>query len=111
MAYLDYNSTTPVDSRVVEVMVPIFNERFGNPSSVEERETNPPGLVGKYHHYTKTEHHPYDLAVMTCLIVAKHYLGKGIVVCSDGAEDKWGPARRLCENYVGYGGDFVLGEI
>ena len=34
MAYLDYNSTTPVDSRVVEIMVPIFNERFGNPSSV-----------------------------------------------------------------------------
>ena len=34
MAYLDYNSTTPVDSRVVEVMAPIFNERFGNPSSV-----------------------------------------------------------------------------
>ena len=34
MAYLDYNSTTPVDSRIVEIMVPIFDERFGNPSSV-----------------------------------------------------------------------------
>ena len=34
MAYLDYNSAMLVDSRVVEVMVPIFNERFGNPSSV-----------------------------------------------------------------------------
>ena len=34
MAYLDYNSTTPVDSRIVEIMIPIFNERFGNPSSV-----------------------------------------------------------------------------
>ena len=34
MAYLDYNSTMPVDRQVVEVMVPIFNERFGNPSSV-----------------------------------------------------------------------------
>ena len=34
MAYLDYNSTTPVDSRVVEIMIPIFNEQFGNPSSV-----------------------------------------------------------------------------
>ena len=34
MAYLDYNSTTPVDSRVVEIMIPIFDERFGNPSSV-----------------------------------------------------------------------------
>ena len=34
MAYLDYNSTTPVDSRIIEIMVPIFNERFGNPSNV-----------------------------------------------------------------------------
>ena len=34
MAYLVYNSTTPVDSRIIEIMVPIFNERFGNPSSV-----------------------------------------------------------------------------
>ena len=34
MAYLDYNSTTPVDGRIVEIMVPIFDERFGNPSSV-----------------------------------------------------------------------------
>ena len=34
MAYLDYNTAMPVDSRVVEVMVPIFNERLGNPSSV-----------------------------------------------------------------------------
>ena len=34
MTYLDYNSTTPVDSRVVEIMIPIFDKRFGNPSSV-----------------------------------------------------------------------------
>ena len=34
MAYLDYNSTTPVDGRVVESMMPAFDEHFGNPSSV-----------------------------------------------------------------------------
>ena len=34
MAYLDYNATTPVDDRVVESMMPIFDEQFGNPSSV-----------------------------------------------------------------------------
>lgn len=32
--YLDYNSTTPVDPRVLEEMLPYFNERFGNASSV-----------------------------------------------------------------------------
>ncbi|MEP1034819.1 cysteine desulfurase family protein [Ekhidna sp.] len=32
--YLDYNSTTPVDERVLEVMFPFFKEKFGNASSV-----------------------------------------------------------------------------
>jgi cysteine desulfurase len=32
--YFDYAATTPVDPRVVEAMLPHFNENFGNPSSV-----------------------------------------------------------------------------
>ena len=31
--YLDYNATTPVDGRVLKVMIPLFVENFGNPSS------------------------------------------------------------------------------
>ena len=32
--YLDYAATTPVDPRVLERMLPYFNQIFGNPSSV-----------------------------------------------------------------------------
>jgi cysteine desulfurase len=32
--YLDYAATTPLDQRVLEVMLPYFSETFGNPSSV-----------------------------------------------------------------------------
>lgn len=31
--YLDNNATTPVDKRVLEVMMPFFSQEFGNPSS------------------------------------------------------------------------------
>jgi cysteine desulfurase len=32
--YLDYAATTPVDPRVLNVMLPFFNQEFGNPSSI-----------------------------------------------------------------------------
>ncbi len=31
--YLDYHATTPVDPRVLDLMLPFFTERFGNPAS------------------------------------------------------------------------------
>ena len=32
--YLDCHATTPMDTRVLEAMIPYFTERFGNPSSL-----------------------------------------------------------------------------
>ena len=31
--YMDYSATTPVDPRVVDLMIPYLREQFGNPAS------------------------------------------------------------------------------
>ncbi|MFH1909717.1 MAG: cysteine desulfurase family protein [bacterium] len=36
MIYLDYASTTPVDKKVLEVMLPYFGEKYANPSAIYE---------------------------------------------------------------------------
>ncbi len=45
--YLDYNSTTPVDERVLNAMLPYFSKEFGNPSSVHSYGSNAKAALDK----------------------------------------------------------------
>ena len=45
MVYLDYNATTPVDRRVLEIMMPALEGTFGNPSSNHRSGMAATGLV------------------------------------------------------------------
>jgi hypothetical protein len=58
--------------------------------------------------FCKTVRKPYDLAVQAALIVFKHYLGALLRVTSDGDEEEWETARRVCQQRLGYGEDFRL---
>lgn len=58
--------------------------------------------------FCKTAMKPYDLAVMACLIVAKHHFGDAFRVSSDNDHEKWNPGRELCVRVLGYGSDFKL---
>ena len=53
--YLDYQSSKPVDPRVIDAMIPIFSEKYGNPSSLHgigdqatELLENNRAIIGKF---------------------------------------------------------------
>jgi len=63
---------------------------------------------GKYFEFCKTAFRPYDLAVITFLIIAKHYLKEKIIVKSDGTNDHWFDGKLLCQMTLHYGLNFKL---
>jgi hypothetical protein len=64
--------------------------------------------VGRYFEFCKTAYKPYDLAVIICLIIAKHHLAEEILVSSDGTLDNWRDGMLICQKILGYGLDFTL---
>jgi hypothetical protein len=71
---------------------------------------NDPEKVGLYFNCCKTAYKPYDLAVIICLIIAKHHLDKDILISSDGDLDQWQDGMLICQKILGYGLDFRLKE-
>lgn len=67
--------------------------------------------AGRDFYFCKTARKPYDIAVQCCLIVFNHHLGtEHFVVTSDGDMEEWQDAMTTCQDVLGYGDDFKLGE-
>jgi cysteine desulfurase len=64
--FLDYQSTTPVDTRVVDAMLPFFTEHYGNPHSVE-------------HSYGLAAHHAIGAALAQIASVVRAEAGDLII--------------------------------
>ena len=69
---------------------------------------NAPKEIGLYFNCCKTAYKPYDLAVIICLIIAKHHLSKEILVSSDGTLENWKDGMLICQKILGYGLDFTF---
>ena len=59
---------------------------------------------------TKTAFKPYDVAVTAALVIAKRYLGKRLVIQSNGLDAQWADAKDLCQRHLGYGAWFGIVE-
>ena len=77
-------------------------DQYGKPVYNDTKE------VGLYFEFCKTAYKPYDLAVIICLIIAKHHLKEEIIVSSDGTLDNWRDGMLICQKILGYGLDFTL---
>ncbi|MDD3473332.1 MAG: hypothetical protein PHS86_11150 [Syntrophaceae bacterium] len=77
-------------------------DQYGKPVYNDKKE------IGLYFECCKTAYKPYDLAVIICLIIAKHYLKENIQVSSDGDIEQWQDGMLICQKILGYGLDFQL---
>ena len=83
-------------------------EAFTFPDLTTESETRP----GYLFDFCKTEHRPYDLAVVAALTLLRWHLGSAIVVESDGSLEDFAKGTELVVRVLGYPVDpfFVLGR-
>jgi len=75
-----------------------------------ESDYKQPDNKGRFFSCCKTAYKPYDLAVISCLIIAKHYLGEEIAVHSDGNIEEWADGIILCQKILGYGKEFKFDD-
>ena len=75
-------------------------------------ETDHPGRedkkTGLCFDFCKTAFKPYDLAVITFLIIAKHHLKDNLKVSSDGEDEHWFDGKMFCQQALGYGMEYAV---
>lgn len=81
----------------------VFNRKM-IPESYETPEN------GRYFAFCKTAFRPYDLAVISCLIIIKHHCGDAVRVASDGTDEQWFDGKLMCQMHLGYGMEYATGE-
>jgi cysteine desulfurase len=94
--YLDNSATTPADKRVIEAMLPYFNEKFGNASSIHFFGQEARAAVDKARHQ------------VAALIGARP---NEIVFLSGGTEANNLAIRGLCEAAENYGKHIITSQI
>ena len=72
------------------------------------REWDKPDENDLHFEFCKTAYKPYDLAVITCLIIAKQYLGEDIKISSDGEDEQWWDGKYICQVLLGYGLEYAI---
>jgi hypothetical protein len=77
-------------------------ETFWFPRAVP-RKAGLPSSDGAVWDRTRTGYRPYDVAVTSALLIARHHMGESISIASDGGEAQWWDARLLCQSVLGYG--------
>jgi len=62
----------------------------------------------KHFSFCKTASKPYDICVVACLVILKHYYKNDIIVKSDGDNKDWKEGKDLVYRTLGYGEKFKL---
>jgi len=78
------------------------HDNFILPLVLPDTHFSKPDQNGHYFDFCKTAYKPYDLAVIMCLLVAKHHLGDDIQVSSDGTASSWADGVEAVNRHFGY---------
>ncbi|MFV0389183.1 MAG: cysteine desulfurase family protein [Pyrinomonadaceae bacterium] len=94
--YLDNSATTPIDSRVIDEMMPFLTEKYGNASSIHGFGQDVRGAVDRARHF---------VADILCAKPGQ------ITFTSGGTEANNLAIRGFCEENVAYGRHVITSEI